>query len=93
MTFEEFMEATRGYQSEIEQRVRDQLKRHFQIDPTVNPSSVVDIQMAQERENLERALQKFEDDENDTGADAMTLLIEYLPEFAERIKSQGLKLR
>jgi hypothetical protein len=70
----------------IEERVREQLFRHSKIDPTGDPKKIIDIQMKQEREKLERLIESNED--NPAMVDALEALIEWLPELSQQIKNR-----
>jgi hypothetical protein len=70
----------------IEARVRDQLKRHLSINPNGDPRRVVDIQMDQEREKLERLAQRYEEEGNENAADACRSIIEWLSDLAQQLK-------
>ena len=72
--------------SDIEQRVREQLARHQRVDPTVELSQVVDIQIDQEREKLERKIEKLEDEGKDEVAEGLNLVIDWLSELAQDLK-------
>ena len=74
----------------VEKRVREQLKRHARIDPNVDYGNVVNIQIGQEAERLERMYEKYDDDGQDRLAEAIRALIDdWLPELANRLKRRG----
>lgn len=74
-------------QATIERRVREQLARHFRVDPNIEPRKVVDIQIEQERERLDRMAEKFENDGKDNLAEFVRVLAdEWLPEFSQELK-------
>jgi hypothetical protein len=56
---DQFLATVRGT---IEARIREQIERHQRIDPNCNVRRVVDMQMQQERERLERLIEETEDD-------------------------------
>ena len=70
----------------IEKRVRKQVLRHSKIDPTGDRKKIIDIQMKQEREKLERLIERNED--NPAKVEAFEVLIEWLPELAQQIKNR-----
>lgn len=70
----------------IEKRVREQVLRHSKIDPTGDRKKIIDIQMKQEREKLERLIERNED--NSAMVDALEALLEWLPELAQQIKNR-----
>jgi hypothetical protein len=47
-----------SYRAGIESRVREQLVRHLNVDPTIDRRRVVEIQIGQEREKLERLIEE-----------------------------------
>ena len=84
---EEFLQQLR---SPVEKRVREQLRRHARIDPDVNYGNVVNIQIGQEAERLERMYEKYDDDGQDGLAEAIRALIDdWLPELANILKRRG----
>jgi hypothetical protein len=68
--------------SQIEERVRNQIRRHLKIDPNIDPRRIVDLQIAQERERLERA----SDSLGPNAHAAIDALIEWLPDLANELK-------
>lgn len=73
--------------SQIEQRLQDQIARHHKINPNIDPRQVVDIQIAQENEKLERMFDKFADEgENNLANFVRSLIDEWLPELAHDLK-------
>lgn len=73
----------------IKKRVYEQLQRH-RVDPNMDPRKIVDIQIKQERERLERMIEQQKNSE-DPGVeliDALEALIKLLPSLAEEIKGQ-----
>ena len=60
----------------IESRIRDQLARHSRIDPNLNPKKIIDIQIRQEKEKLEKMAEDFEDGGQEQLADFCELLAE-----------------
>ena len=73
-------------QSNIEKRVREQLARHQRIEPTIELSQVVDIQINQEREKLVIKVDEFYDEGKINFAEITELIIEWLPELAQNLK-------
>ena len=71
----------------IEGRVREQIERHLRINPGGDIGRIVDMQMAQERERLERLI----DEADDAPAKTQTLfaLIAWLPQFEQQLKSRA----
>ena len=71
----------------IEKRVREQLVRHHQIDPTIDRQKIVDIQIRQEHERLVRLGEKSEENDQDELAEVARILAEeWLPSFAQELK-------
>ena len=76
--------------SAVEKRVRKQLRRHARIDPNVNYNNILNIQIGQEAERLERMYEKYDDEGQDKAAEAVRFLIdEWLPDLASTLKRQG----
>ena len=72
----------------VRERVREQLRRHSRINPNVDPRQVIDVQIKQEREKLERELEHYEEDGEDLfKIEVCELLINRLPQLAKDIKS------
>ena len=72
--------------SGIEQRVNEQIERHRRADPNGDSRQVVDIQIKQEREKLERLL---ENEESPAMAGLLqTLMDDYLPWLAKQLKGR-----
>lgn len=65
------------FRSDIERRVRDQVRRHLNIDPNIDPRRVVEIQIQQEQEKLERLLAEMEDDLDDLAEDDLDKAVLY----------------
>ena len=71
----------------VEKRIREQLARHTRVSPNIDYNAVVDIQMDQETERLERIYEKFDDEGQAAPADFVRVLIDdWLPELASRLK-------
>ena len=68
----------------IESRVREQLVRHSRVDPTSDRKQIVELQMKQEREKLERLIEEHE--ENPAMSDAYQAILDWLPELERDIK-------
>ena len=72
---------------DIKSRVKDQLERHQRVSPNIDPRQVIDIQISQEKERLERIADKLDEDGEDRGAAVTRALIEeWLPWLALSIK-------
>ena len=74
------------FQAAIKKRVREQAERHFSNNPNIDPHKVIDIQIDQEREGLEKMRDNFENEGKDELAGVVDLLIEWLPEFSQELK-------
>ena len=75
--------------ADIEQRVRNQFERHLRINPNADPSHIVEIQIEQEREKLERMYQKFQTDEPEKFAEFTRVLIDdWLPMLSKELKTR-----
>ena len=74
------------YRAMVERRVREQVARHQYVNPNADPRRAVEIQMQQEREHLERLMQK--DDTTPDQAEMFRLLIAWLPELERKIKGR-----
>lgn len=72
------------YRAIVESRVREQIERHQRVNPSGDPRSVVDIQIKQERELLERLIEK--DETTPSQVEACTALIAWLPQLARQLK-------
>jgi len=68
----------------IEARVREQIERHLRVDPRANIARIVELQMRQEEERLERLID--EADDNPERAEALVALLGLLPQLQERLK-------
>jgi hypothetical protein len=82
---DQFLATVRGT---IEARVREQIERHRRIDPNCNLRRVVEIQMQQERERLERLIEENED-ESPAQAEALVALLAWLPQLEHELKSRS----
>ncbi|MGH6890643.1 MAG: hypothetical protein ACREEP_00130, partial [Dongiaceae bacterium] len=67
----------------IEQNVREQIARHHRIDPTIDPKRVVEIQIRQERELLERMADQLEENNR---ADAATIMRDLADEWLAELE-------
>ncbi len=75
--------------TQIEGRLREQLQRHQKINPHSDWRQIVDIQINQECERLERMSKKFEDQGQQAVADVVHSLIDdYLPELSQQLKKR-----
>lgn len=73
----------------IEQRVREQLARHFAIEPNTDPRRIIDIQIEQEREQLIWLAKEWDEQGNTQGAEvAEQLAKEWLPDLAKQLKGR-----
>ncbi len=73
------------YRAMVERRVREQIARH-NVSPVADPRRAVEIQMQQERELLERLIEK--DETTPEEAEIFRLLIEWLPQLERKIKGR-----
>jgi hypothetical protein len=74
---------------DIEQRVREQLARHLAIAPHADLARIVDIQIEQEKERLNKMADKFEEQDNLNLVEFTELLIDgWLPQLAKQIKQR-----
>lgn len=72
------------YRAMVEERVREQIARHQQVDPNADPRRAVEIQIRQEREHLERLIKQK--DTTPAQAEALASLIEWLPALERKLK-------
>ena len=73
----------------VETRVRRQLRRHARIDLHVDHDKVVNIQIEQEKERLERMYEEYDEGGRDKLADFVRVLIDdELPELANKLKGR-----
>ena len=74
----------------VEKRIREQLARHTRVSPNVDYNAVVEIQMGQETERLERIYEKFDDEGQDAPADFVRGLIDdWLHELGNKLMGRG----
>ena len=73
--------------AEVEARVREQIERHLRVDPGANIRRIVEMQMRQEEERLERLID--EADDNPERAEALIALLGLLPQLAEQLKRRN----
>ena len=66
----------------IEARVREQIERHLRVDPRANIARIVEMQMRQEEERLERLIDEAEGDQ----AEALLAVMAWLPQFERQLK-------
>jgi hypothetical protein len=69
------------FRSQIEGRVREQLRRHHNVDPNIDPKRIIDIQIAQEKERLEKMYDRLDTKSHDL----IDSLIEWLPDLANEL--------
>ena len=81
--FDDFFDQLRGG---IEKRVRDQLSRHFRVNPNADPRQIVEIQIQQERAKLEKIIRDAEEDAEEALANTAHALIEWLPTFSKELQ-------
>jgi hypothetical protein len=73
------------YRKAIEGRLAEQMARHTRVSSGTDPKRVVDIQIAQERERLEKAMREAE---SQIQIDVYRALLEWLSELAQKLKSR-----
>lgn len=81
---DQFLATIRGT---IEARVREQVERHLRIDPNGNIGRIVEIQMQQERERLERLIE--ESDDSSKEAEFFVALLAWLPQLEHELKRRS----
>lgn len=75
------------YRASIEQRVREQIERHYRVDATIDSRRVVEIQIRQERERLELMADQLDEKGNYGGAEIVRELAgEWLSELEHKLK-------
>ena len=67
-------------QRAVEARVREQIERHLRINPGGSVRRIVEMQMEQERERLERLI-----DESDEDAEVLMALMAWLPQLEQQL--------
>ena len=86
MTDDDIDNARAEWKAEIKGRIREQLNRHFRINPNADRKQVIEIQMRQERERLEQKAAKFEDQGKDNLAEFCRFLAdEWLPKLSKEL--------
>jgi hypothetical protein len=71
----------------IEKRVREQLAPHLRVDPNADLRKIIDIQIRQERERLERQALEYEDAGQDRLAELVRMLIDdWLPDLVRELE-------
>lgn len=73
------------YRKTIEDRLAEQMARHVRVSPKIDPKHVVDLQIKQERERLERAIQRAD---SQIQIDVYRALLEWLSELAQKLRSR-----
>jgi hypothetical protein len=73
------------YRKAIEGRLSEQVARHRRASSNIDPKRVVDIQIGQERERLEKAMREAE---SQIQIDVYRALLEWLSELAPKLKSR-----
>jgi transposase len=71
----------------IDARVREQIERHLRINPTGSIGRIVEMQMEQERERLERLID--ESDQSAAQAEALVALLGWLPQLELELKRRA----
>ena len=71
----------------IEARVREQVERHLRISPTSSVERIVEMQMKDERERLERLIDAA--DEDPTQAEILVSLLGWLPELEHQLRKRA----
>ena len=71
----------------IEARVREQIERHLRVDPRANIARIVEMQMRQEEERLERLIDEADDDPEQ--GEALIALLGLLPQIEEQLKRRN----
>ena len=75
------------WQAEIEERVRERLRRHPGNDRKKDLGHVIESLIGQERERLERKAQEFENQGDDIGAKLVRYVtVEWLPVLARKLR-------
>ena len=69
--------------SGIEKRINEQIEKHQKITPDADARKIIDIQMSQEKEKLEKLL---DNEEDPIMADMLQTLIDWLPMLAKQLK-------
>ncbi len=73
--------------AKVEDRIREQLARHHRVNPNIDPRHVIEIQIKQEHERLERSAEKYEDEGKDNmAALCRSLAEEWLPELSQKLQ-------
>lgn len=85
---DDFAEFIAEYRNNIERHLTEQIARHLNVDQTVDPKRVVEIQIWQEQEKLEQALEKW-DEVTPAQVKMFRLLIDqWLPELGQKLKGR-----
>ena len=71
----------------IEGRVREQIDRHLRVSPTSPIERIVEIQMKDEREKLERLIDAA--DEDPAQAEVLMSLLGWLPQLEQQLKRRA----
>ena len=71
--------------AEVEARVREQTERHLRVDPRANIARIVEMQMRQEQERLERLI----DEADEAQSEALLALMAWLPQFEQQLKRRA----
>ena len=71
----------------IETRVREQIERHLRVGANSSIQRIVELQMEQERERLERLIDTA--DEDPTQAEVLVSLLAWLPELEHQLKRRA----
>ena len=71
--------------AEVEARVREQIERHLRVDPGADIRRIVEMQMRQEEERLERLI----DEADEAQSEALLALMAWLPQFEQQLKRRA----
>jgi len=74
-------------QRAVETRVGEQIARHLRVDPRANIGRVVEMQMEQERENLEKLIDDA--DQDPAKAEVLLALMAWLPQLEQQLKRRA----
>ena len=71
--------------AEVEAGVREQIERHLRVDPGADIRRIVEMQMRQEEERLERLI----DEADEAQSEALLALMAWLPQFEQQLKRRA----
>ena len=78
-------ELIESFRSLLRENLRKQVVRHARIDPNVDPRRIVDIQIEQETEKLQRLADEKDGEGEYKQRDLFEGLIEWLPELVPEL--------